>query len=87
MEKLVSSWCDGKTLPESYIFPPETRPGILTVPSCKTIPVIDLNRADVQNRTDIVQQILKASQEFGFFQVNTRGKRFIKTNVAKFTRR
>ncbi|XVF21600.1 hypothetical protein REPUB_Repub12eG0103800 [Reevesia pubescens] len=73
MEKLVSSWCNNKTLPESYIFPPETRPGKLIVPSCNTIPVIDLSKAEGQNRTDIVQQILNASEEFGFFQVVNHG--------------
>ncbi|GMI98708.1 DMR6-LIKE OXYGENASE 1 [Hibiscus trionum] len=73
MEKLVSSWYKNKTLPESYIFPPETRPGNLIVPTCKTIPVIDLGNAVGQNRTRIIQQILKASQEYGFFQVINHG--------------
>ncbi|KAG4139817.1 hypothetical protein ERO13_D07G218050v2 [Gossypium hirsutum] len=73
MEKLVSSWSKNKPLPESYIFPPETRPGNLIVPTCKTIPVIDLCNAEGRNRTDIVQQILKASQEYGFFQVVNHG--------------
>ncbi|KAK9013427.1 hypothetical protein V6N11_041436 [Hibiscus sabdariffa] len=69
MEKLVSSWYKNKSLPESYKFPPETRPGNLFVPTSKTIPVIDL----VQNRADIVRQILKSSEEYGFFQVVNHG--------------
>ncbi|MBA0605802.1 hypothetical protein Godav_018340 [Gossypium davidsonii] len=73
MEKLVSSWCKNKPLPESYIFPPETRPGNLVVPTCNTIPVIDLSKAEGQNRTHIVQQILKAGQDYGFFQVVNHG--------------
>ncbi|XWS31435.1 hypothetical protein CRYUN_Cryun23aG0075500 [Craigia yunnanensis] len=73
MEKLVSGWCNSKPLPESYIFPSETRPGKVIVPSCNTIPVIDLSKAETQNRTDRVQQILKASEEFGFFQVVNHG--------------
>ncbi|KAK8717966.1 hypothetical protein V6N13_045216 [Hibiscus sabdariffa] len=73
MEKLVSSWYKNKPLPESYIFPPETRPGNLTVPTCKTIPVIDLGKAEGRNRTRIVQQICKASEEYGFFQVVNHG--------------
>ncbi|GMI91190.1 hypothetical protein HRI_002788300 [Hibiscus trionum] len=73
MEKLVSSWYKNKTLPESYIFPPETRLGNLIVPPCKTIPVIDLSKAEGQNRTHIVQQICKASQEYGFFQFVNHG--------------
>ncbi|XVF71988.1 hypothetical protein PTKIN_Ptkin12aG0084800 [Pterospermum kingtungense] len=80
MEKLVSSWCNGETLPESYIFPPETRPGNVTVPSCKTIPVIDLSKVEAKNRNHIIQQILKASEEFGFFQVVNHG---IPENVMK----
>ncbi|XVE72953.1 hypothetical protein DITRI_Ditri11bG0078900 [Diplodiscus trichospermus] len=73
MEKLVSCWCASKPLPESYIFPPETRPGKLVVPDCNTIPVIDLSKVEAQNRADIVQQILKACEEFGFFQVINHG--------------
>ncbi|KAK8346859.1 hypothetical protein V6Z11_A07G246400 [Gossypium hirsutum] len=73
MNKLVSSWSKNKPLPESYKFPPETRPGNLIVPTCKTIPVIDLRNAEGRNRTDIVQQILKPSQEYGFFQVVNHG--------------
>ncbi|KAL4379334.1 hypothetical protein GQ457_02G003790 [Hibiscus cannabinus] len=69
MEKLVSSWYKNKSLPESYKFPPETRPGNLLVHTSKTIPVIDL----VQNRADIVRKILKSSEEYGFFQVVNHG--------------
>ncbi|KAK9704848.1 hypothetical protein RND81_07G014900 [Saponaria officinalis] len=58
MEKFVSSWSDGEKLPESYIFPPERRPG---------------NNAEGLNRSVIIQQIMQASQEFGFFQVISHG--------------
>ncbi|KAK8982331.1 hypothetical protein V6N11_037502 [Hibiscus sabdariffa] len=85
MEKLVSSWYKNKTLPESYIFPPETRPGDLIVPTCKTIPVIDLGKAVGQNRTLIVRQILKASQEYGFFQDLTKSCR-LSTSSSNYTR-
>ena len=64
MEHLVSSWCNDRSLPESYILPPEDRPGML--PQGKNIPVVDLGAHD---QTDILQQILEASQEFGMFQV------------------
>ncbi|XVE72954.1 hypothetical protein DITRI_Ditri11bG0079000 [Diplodiscus trichospermus] len=73
MEKLVSSWYCDKTLPQSYIFPPETRPGKHIIPRCNTIPVVDLSKALEHDRTNIVQQILMASQEFGFFQVINHG--------------
>lgn len=70
MEKLVSKWYKDESLPENYIFPPETRPGKSIVPLCNTIPVIDLSQALGHNRSDTIQQILKASKEFGFFQVH-----------------
>ncbi|KAA3468892.1 hyoscyamine 6-dioxygenase-like [Gossypium australe] len=73
LEKLVSSWFNNKTLPQSYIFPPETRPGNHIIPRSNTIPVIDLGNASAHDRTLVVQQILKASQEFGFFQVINHG--------------
>ncbi|XVF71989.1 hypothetical protein PTKIN_Ptkin12aG0084900 [Pterospermum kingtungense] len=65
MEKLISSWYKDQSLPESYIFPPDKRLGNVVVPRCNTVPVID--PADCP--TDIIQQIWKASQEFGLFQV------------------
>ncbi|KAM2511656.1 hypothetical protein PS1_036019 [Malus domestica] len=70
MEKLVSNWYNKRTLPENYIFPPDARPGKLaTAPSCDNIPVIDLGG----DQTCIIQQILKASHEYGFFQVINHG--------------
>ncbi|KAL6218373.1 hypothetical protein ACLB2K_011587 [Fragaria x ananassa] len=72
MEKLVSSWYNNvQPLPETYIFPPEARPGKLSnLPSSDNIPVIDLGGGGAQghDRTRIVEQVLGASEEFGFFQ-------------------
>ena len=70
MENLVSSWSinGGSSLPETYIFPIDKRPGKLTVPLSKSIPIIDL---EIQDQTNIIHQILKASQDYGFFQVHT----------------
>lgn len=66
-QKLVSSWFDvHQSVPETYVFPPEKRPGKLNVPLCKSIPVVDLASYD---RRDTIQQIFKASQDYGFFQV------------------
>ncbi|XP_024196861.2 flavanone 3-dioxygenase 2 [Rosa chinensis] len=77
MEKLVSSWYNNvQPLPETYIFPPDARPGKLsTLPSSDNIPVINLGGggAEGHDRTRIVEQILGASQEFGFFQVINHG--------------
>lgn len=71
MEILVSSRCDLQSLSEEYIFPEDIRPGKVAIALCESIPVIDLGDIAGQNRANIAQEILKASQEFGFFQVRT----------------
>ncbi|KAK9945095.1 hypothetical protein M0R45_010626 [Rubus argutus] len=76
MEKLVSNWYGiVQPLPENYIFPPDARPGKLStapsIPNCN-IPVIDLG-SQGHDRDQIIQKILEASQEFGFFQVINHG--------------
>lgn len=65
-QKLVSSWPNVPFVPESYVLPPEKRPGKLVVQPCKTIPVVDFEGHD---KTQIIQRIVKAIEEFGFFQV------------------
>ncbi|KAL9242999.1 hypothetical protein vseg_016941 [Gypsophila vaccaria] len=70
MEKFVSSWSDGEKLPESYIFPPEHRPGNVVATTTKNVPVIDIGGVD---RSVIVRQIMQAGQESGFFQVVNHG--------------
>ncbi|KAL5792763.1 hypothetical protein ACOSP7_001357 [Xanthoceras sorbifolium] len=73
MDKLVSVWSKKQSIPENYIFPPETRPGkFIDAPPCNEIPVIDLSKT-ADNRTDTIQQIMQASKEFGFFQVINHG--------------
>ena len=71
MEKLVSSWYNVQPLPDNYILPPDARPGKLDVPLCTNIPVIDMGGAEAEahDRASIIQQMLNASEEFGFFQV------------------
>ncbi|PWA93518.1 2'-deoxymugineic-acid 2'-dioxygenase [Artemisia annua] len=74
MDKLLSSWSSSaKSLPESYVFPVDSRPGDTNVPFCNTFPVIDLEAALANDRHDAIQQILKACQDFGFFQVINHG--------------
>lgn len=60
----MSNW-SVQSLPENYIFPPDKRPGNHVFPVLKTIPVVDLDQPDEQ----IIQQIIKASRNFGFYQV------------------
>ncbi|PQQ17827.1 hyoscyamine 6-dioxygenase [Prunus yedoensis var. nudiflora] len=69
-QKLVSSWFDVQSVPQTYVHPPEKRPGKLNVPLCKKIPVVDLGSHD---RRDTIHRISKASEEFGFFQVINHG--------------
>ncbi|KAI9119239.1 hypothetical protein K1719_009914 [Acacia pycnantha] len=69
MEKLLSNWYNVRPVPENYIFPPEQRPGNVHVPIGEGIPVIDLSEAENCGRTLTIQKILKAAQDFGFFQV------------------
>ncbi|KAA0059664.1 hyoscyamine 6-dioxygenase-like [Cucumis melo var. makuwa] len=64
--KFVSNWETAESVPESYVYPPEKRPGNVVVPMAKAIQVIDLSICD---RALLVRKILGASKEFGFFQV------------------
>ncbi|XP_074316656.1 protein DOWNY MILDEW RESISTANCE 6-like [Silene latifolia] len=73
MEKFVSSWANGEKLPESYVFPPGKRPGKVAVTTSKNVPVIDIGKAKGVDRSTIIQQIIQASQDFGFFQVINHG--------------
>lgn len=56
-------------VPDEYILPPEKRPenDDLVDPTAITLPVIDL----AAGRHIVVDKIIKASKEFGFFQVRT----------------
>jgi len=66
-QKPRSSWPDVSHVPESYVHPLEKRPGKLIFDTCKTIPVVDLE--GYYDQTHVVQDVLKATKEFGFFQV------------------
>lgn len=75
--KLISNQHDFKVVPESYILPPGVRPGTTDVSVMEVIPVIDLQHL-ATNRSQVVKQIIEASQEYGFFQVwNTCNVKFL----------
>lgn len=57
-------WFDVEYVPKKYIFSREDRPRNLDVPVSDYFPVIDLAK-----RVTPIEAILKASQEYGFFQV------------------
>ncbi|XP_058746262.1 hyoscyamine 6-dioxygenase-like [Vicia villosa] len=73
MEKLISNWSSMESVPGGYTFPPELRPGDTKIPISHTIPVIDLSEEYTGDRTNTIQKIIKASEEFGFFQVINHG--------------
>ena len=66
---LISSWAkDVQSLPETYVFPPEQRPMELIAPASNN-PIVDLDQAVKHHCSDTIQKILKAGQDFSFFQV------------------
>ncbi|XP_062119402.1 hyoscyamine 6-dioxygenase-like [Humulus lupulus] len=69
MEKLLLTKSDLKFVPESYIFPSESRPGNAKVPLFETIPVIDLK----EEPTKLIPQIINACKDFGIFQLINHG--------------
>ncbi|GKB41472.1 hyoscyamine 6-dioxygenase-like protein [Tanacetum coccineum] len=73
MEVLTSNWSNVQTLPDNYIFPPERRPGTKKIMSSKDIPIINLERINGPERAQIIQQIIKSSEDFGLFQVINHG--------------
>ncbi|KAL6210680.1 hypothetical protein ACLB2K_015912 [Fragaria x ananassa] len=72
MEKLISSRSDLQDVPESFILPPETRPGNAQVSVMEDIPVIDFQQLGT-DRPQLIKQIIDAAQEFGFFQLINHG--------------
>ncbi|CAL5436626.1 unnamed protein product [Camellia sinensis] len=74
MSILVSSWSkEAQAVPANYVFPPEIRPGDLAAPVCEGIPVIDLGQIGGHARAELLEKIIKASQDFGMFQVINHG--------------
>ena len=70
MDNLVSTWSKtAQILPENYIFPVGERSGSVKVPFFRNIPFIDL--AASQSPRQMIQEILAACQEYGFFQVRS----------------
>ncbi|KAM0071391.1 putative isopenicillin N synthase [Helianthus debilis subsp. tardiflorus] len=62
-------WFELECVPKEYIFPKEHRPQNLDSPVCDSIPVISLAKSKAENgHSQPVEEILKASQELGFFQ-------------------
>ncbi|XP_047334761.1 protein DOWNY MILDEW RESISTANCE 6-like [Impatiens glandulifera] len=61
-----------ESVPESYIQPIEKRPNTIISPLCDSIPIIDLHSLP-SNRSNLIDQIIKASQDYGFFHLINHG--------------
>ena len=55
MEKLISGRCHLQLVPETYILPPESRPGQTQVPQCETIPVLETYILPPESRPGLTQ--------------------------------
>ncbi|XP_078165767.1 2'-deoxymugineic-acid 2'-dioxygenase-like [Carex rostrata] len=75
MDNLLSSGKFHQTVPQQFVLPPEKRvPG--DVNSTVSLPVIDLRGGShfhVEDRDQIIREVLRAGKEFGFFQVINHG--------------
>ncbi|KAK1420549.1 hypothetical protein QVD17_22236 [Tagetes erecta] len=72
-----SRWFELERVPKDYIFSKEYRPQNVDSPACNSIPVIDLaittKPVNIGHSQPAVEEIFKASQDFGFFQVINHG--------------
>jgi hypothetical protein len=66
---LISSWFNlQSSVPSSYVQPSKSRPDNIFVLSAKKIPVVDLGG---HVHAETLTNILRASEEYGFFQICT----------------
>ncbi|XP_076889482.1 hyoscyamine 6-dioxygenase-like [Bidens hawaiensis] len=69
-----SRWFELEYVPKDYIFSKEYRPQNIDTSVSDSVPVIDLAKSKAANgHSQPVEEILKASQEFGFFHVINHG--------------
>jgi len=73
--KLMSNGTNNLHVQDKYILPPHERPQMISEVSCysESIPVVDLKDLDGPNRTRLVQEIRRACEEDGFFQIVNHG--------------
>jgi hypothetical protein len=66
---LISSWFNlQSSVPSSYVQPSKSRPDNIFVLYAKKIPVVDLGG---HVHAETLTNILRASEEYGFFQICT----------------
>jgi len=81
IEKLISSGINSSEVQDRYILPPHERPRMSEVCYSECIPVVDLgDLIDGPNRTRVIQEIRRACEENGFFQIINHG---VKETVMK----
>lgn len=72
IEKLMTNGSNNLHVQDKYILPPHERPQMMPELSCysQSIPVVDLKDLDGPNRSRVIQEIRRACEEDGFFQVH-----------------
>jgi len=73
IEKLMSNGFNNLQVQEKYIQPPHERPRRSEIANCQSIPVVDLIDLDAPNRARVVEEIRRACEENGFFQIVNHG--------------
>jgi hypothetical protein len=68
-EKLLCNGINQVEVRDKYILPPHERPNMSQVSYSESIPVVDLKQLGGPNRSTVIQQIRRACEEDGFFQV------------------
>lgn len=71
IEKLMSNGINNLKVQDRYILPPHERPQMSQISHSENIPVIDLKDLNGPNRTTVIDEIRRACEEDGFFQVHT----------------
>eukprot|EP01018_Ginkgo_biloba_P034488 Gb_32875 [translate_table: standard] len=73
VERMMSNGINNLQLHERYIRPPHERPRMSEICYSHSIPVVDLKDLDGPQRPKVVEQITRACEEDGFFQIVNHG--------------
>ncbi|GLJ42599.1 hypothetical protein SUGI_0882980 [Cryptomeria japonica] len=73
VDKLMSNGQNHLHVQDKYVFPPGERPDMSQVCHSYTFPVIDLKDLDGPHRVKVVNEIKRACEEGGFFQIINHG--------------